>query len=78
MFIGELGQLFKRLSTMISEQQALVERIDEDIETSVMNTDLAHKELIKSYDSISNNKKFAMKIIGIIVAFIIFFVIFLM
>lgn len=63
---------------MISEQQALVERIDEDIETSVMNTDLAHKELIKSYDSISNNKKFAMKIIGIIVAFIIFFVIFLM
>lgn len=63
---------------MISEQQQLVERIDEDIESSVMNADLAHKELIKSYESVSNNKKFAMKIIGILVAFIIFFIIFLM
>lgn len=76
--LGDLGQLFKRLSTMISEQQQLVERIDEDIENSVMNTDLGHKELVKAYDAVSNNKKFAMKITGILVVFLIFFVLFLM
>lgn len=70
--------MFKRLSTMISEQQELVERIDEDIENTVMNTDLAHQALVRTYDSVSNNKAFAMKIIGILVFFIIFFVLFLM
>jgi syntaxin 5 len=63
---------------MISEQQELVERIDEDIESTVMTTDLAHQTLIKTYDSVSNNKTFAMKIIGILLFFIIFFVLFLM
>jgi syntaxin 5 len=75
---GELGQLFKRLSTMISEQQELVERIDEDIESTVATSDLAHQTLLKTYDSVSNNKTFAMKIIGILLMFIIFFVLFLM
>jgi syntaxin 5 len=75
---GELGQLFKRISTMISEQQELVERIDEDIENTVMTSDLAHQALVKTYDSVSNNKTFAMKIIGILFIFLIFFVLFLM
>jgi syntaxin 5 len=40
--IGELGTLFKRLATMISEQQEMVERIDEDVENSISNADRAH------------------------------------
>jgi syntaxin 5 len=75
---GELGQLFKRISTMITEQQELVERIDEDIENTVMTSDLAHQALVKTYDSVSNNKTFAMKIMGILFIFLIFFVLFLM
>jgi syntaxin 5 len=63
---------------MISEQQQLVERIDEDIENAVYNTNRAEQALITTYDSVSNNKKFAMKIIGILLAFVIFFVLFLM
>jgi syntaxin 5 len=63
---------------MISEQQELVERIDEDIENTVMTSDLAHQALVKTYDSVSNNKTFAMKIIGILFIFLIFFVLFLM
>jgi len=43
--IGELGKLYKRLAAMISEQQELVERVDEDIENAVSNAEKAQNAL---------------------------------
>lgn len=76
--IGELGTLFKRLGAMLAEQQELVERIDEDVESAVSSADKAHAALLKSYESVSSNRALYTKIISILVLFIIFFVIFLM
>lgn len=76
--IGELGTLFKRLATMISEQQELVERIDEDVESAVTNSDLAHKQLLSLYEGVSSNRGMYMKLFAIFGVFILFFVIFLM
>lgn len=76
--IGELGQLFKRLATMISEQQELVERIDEDIESATNNADKAHNLLLKTYEKVSSNRGLYMKIFGILALFVLFFVLFLL
>lgn len=76
--ISELGQLFKRLATMISEQQELVERIDDDIEAAVATSNNAHSVLLKTYESISSNRALYTKIGAILILFIIFFSIFLM
>lgn len=76
--IGELGQLFKRLATMISEQQSLVERIDEDVENTISNADKAHALLLKSYEKASSNRGLYFKILGILAIFILFFVLFLL
>lgn len=76
--IGELGTLFKRLTTMIHEQQELVERIDDDIEASVNNAERAHSILLKTYESVSSNRTLYMKIGAILAIFIVFFSIFLM
>lgn len=76
--IGELGQLFKRLGTLISEQQELVERIDEDVENAVSNADRAQAALLKTYEKVSSNKGLYMKLMAIITLFIIFFVLFLL
>lgn len=76
--IGELGQLFHRLSTMVSHQQQLVERIDEDVEMAVTNTEKAQKALMKAYEKISSNRGMMMKIGAIVLVFVIFFVLFLM
>lgn len=76
--IGELGQLFQRLGTMIASQQELVERIDEDIESAVSNTDRARDVLSQAYEKISSNQGLAMKVSAILIIFVIFFILFLM
>jgi syntaxin 5 len=76
--IGELGQLFKRLAMMISEQAELVERIDEDIEAANSNADRAHTMLIQTYESVSSNRGMYMKIGVIIALFLLGFIVFLL
>jgi len=76
--IAELGTLFKRLTNMIAEQGDLVERIDEDIESSVAQVDSARDVLQKMYDSASSNSSLYMKLGAIFTLFIIFFTVFLM
>lgn len=76
--IGELGTLFKRLATMISEQQEMVERIDEDVEEAVSTADRAHNLLVQAYEKASSNKALYMKLFGIFGAFVLFFILFLM
>ena len=76
--IGELGSLFKRLATMISEQQELVERIDDDVENAVSESNRAHDLLMKTYESVSSNRGLYMKLGAILFAFIIFFILFIL
>jgi len=76
--IGELGQLFKRLATMIQEQQEMVERIDDDIENARGNSDAAHSLLMKTYESVSSNRGLYMKIMAIVGLFGVFFTLFLL
>ena len=76
--INELGGLFKRLAGMIAEQQEMVERVDEDVENAITNAENAHTILTNMYDNASSNRGLYTKIIGILLFFIIFFVLFLM
>ena len=76
--IGELGQLFRRLTTMINEQQDMVERIDEDIENATSSVDQAQGALQKAYDAAASNRGLYMKIGGILALFFLFFTVFLM
>lgn len=76
--IGELGSLFNRLAVMIAEQQELVERVDEDVETATQNANRAQDALMKAYEQVSSNSGMYMKLGAIAVIFILFFVLFLM
>lgn len=76
--IGELGQLFKRLATMISEQEELVERIDDDIEAATANAENARNSLMKTYEKVSSNRGLFMKLFAILGVFAVFFILFLL
>jgi syntaxin 5 len=76
--IRELGQLFQRLGTMISQQQELIERIDDDIESSVADTERAKGVLQKAYEQVSSNSGLYTKIFFIFAIFALFFLLFLM
>lgn len=76
--IAELGTLFKRLSSMIAEQAEMVERIDDDIENAIEQSDLAEGALLKTYEQVSSNRGMYTKLATIGVVSGLFFVLFLM
>lgn len=76
--IEELGSLFKNLSSVISEQQVMFDRIDADIENATENVVASQGLLMKAYERAASNSGLYMKISGLLLFFIIFFVLFLM
>lgn len=76
--INELGGLFKRLATMLQAQQELIERIDDDVENAVADTENAKNALLKAYESVSSNRGMYMKIGAILIVFFLIFVLFMM
>lgn len=74
--ITELGGIFQQLATMVSEQGELAVRIDENVNESVANVDNAQTQLLKYMNSISSNRWLIMKIFGVLISFLVFFVFF--
>jgi syntaxin 5 len=76
--IGELGTLFKRLAGMINEQQELVDRIDDDVESAVANLDKGRDVIMKMHENASSNRGLYTKLAAIGAVFTVVFVVFLM
>ncbi len=74
--ITELGGIFQQLATMVNEQGEMAIRIDENVEDVVANVDQAQGELLKYLNYISNNRWLAMKVFGVLMAFLMFFIVF--
>eukprot|EP00035_Acanthoeca_spectabilis_P023130 m.447876 g.447876 ORF g.447876 m.447876 type:complete len:298 (+) comp19573_c0_seq1:241-1134(+) len=73
--IEEIGGIFQQLATMVAEQGETVERIDREVDLTVQNVEGAHKELTKYFNSISSNRTLMLKIFGVLLAFLIFFLV---
>ncbi|XP_063981986.1 syntaxin-5 [Diachasmimorpha longicaudata] len=74
--IVELGGIFQQLAHMVKEQEEMVERIDSNIEDAEMNVEAAHTEILKYFQSVTNNRWLMIKIFGVLIFFFIFFVVF--
>ncbi|XP_076641371.1 syntaxin 5 [Halictus rubicundus] len=75
--IVELGGIFQQLAHMVKEQEEMVERIDSNIEDTELNVVAAHAEILKYFQSVTNNRWLMIKIFAILIFFFIFFVVFL-
>ena len=73
--ITEFGLLFRQLATMIGQQQEMVERIDDDVESAVEYTDKGMNQILTAN---KDNKKFYTKVGFLLAAFLMFFLLFLM
>eukprot|EP00762_Andalucia_godoyi_P003786 ANDGO_08526.mRNA.1 Syntaxin-32 len=71
--IVELGAMFQQLASMVAEQQDTVQRIDTDIENTLVNVEAGHNELVKLYNSLSSNRWLILKVFAVLLVFIIFF-----
>ncbi|EIW86908.1 t-SNARE [Coniophora puteana RWD-64-598 SS2] len=68
--IGELGQIFTQLATMVAEQRETVQRIDADTVDIASNVGGAQRELLKYYASISSNRWLMLKVFGVLIVFV--------
>mmetsp|Transcript_32008 Transcript_32008/g.83858 ORF Transcript_32008/g.83858 Transcript_32008/m.83858 type:complete len:298 (-) Transcript_32008:164-1057(-) len=73
--IEEIGGIFQQLAVMVNEQGQTMERIDREVDNTVANVEGAHKELTKYFNSISSNRTLMLKIFGVLLAFLIFFLV---
>ena len=74
--IVEIGNVMGQLAGMVQEQQDMVTRIDANIEQAEMNIEGAHSEILKYFQSVTNNRWLMAKVFGTIVTFFIIFIIF--
>uniref|UniRef100_A0A8C2IPT7 Syntaxin 5A, like n=1 Tax=Cyprinus carpio TaxID=7962 RepID=A0A8C2IPT7_CYPCA len=75
--IVELGSIFQQLAHMVKEQEETVQRIDANVEDTQLNVDLAHTEILKYFQSVSNNRWLLIKMFLILIIFFIVFVVFM-
>jgi len=74
--IVELGNIFQQLATMVKEQEEQVMRIDSNVETSELNIEAAHGEILKYFQGITSNRWLMVKIFLLLIVFFVVFVVF--
>lgn len=75
--VAELAKMFTQTAMLVHEQQDMIARVDDDLERAHTNLDSAQTELIKYWRRVSSNRSLIYKVFGIIIAFVVFFVLFL-
>jgi syntaxin 5 len=72
--IASIGQIYHKLGSLVAEQGEQVERIDDDIEQSLVNVNAGKSELEKYLKSVSGNRVLMMKLFAILMFFTVMFV----
>lgn len=74
--IVEIGQVMRQLGNMVAEQHDTVMRIDSNIESAELSIESAHGEIMKYFQSVTNNRWLMVKVFGTLVIFFIIFIVF--
>jgi len=74
--IHELGSMYQRITSLIAMQDETIVRIDDSLEMTQQNIEMGHNELLKYFDNLSSNRALILKVFGILIAFMVFFMVF--
>lgn len=69
--IVELGQIFNQLATMVSEQGEMVQRIDANVDDTVVNMEAGQNQLRIYYNSIAGNRSLILKVFAALLVFLV-------
>eukprot|EP00927_Polykrikos_kofoidii_P081506 TRINITY_DN7896_c0_g1_i2.p1 TRINITY_DN7896_c0_g1~~TRINITY_DN7896_c0_g1_i2.p1 ORF type:complete len:291 (-),score=69.69 TRINITY_DN7896_c0_g1_i2:124-996(-) len=75
--IGELAQMFQNMAVMVTAQEEMIQRIDQDVNETSENVKAGQASLLAFYQKISGNRMLIIKVFLILIFFVIFFVVFL-
>jgi hypothetical protein len=71
--IAELGTLFGRLASLVAEQGSVVERIDNDLEAASVDLQRGTEQLQRKWASVSSSSGLALRVLGVLAAFALFY-----
>ena len=74
--IVELGNIFQQLAHMVHEQGEMAVRIDENVDDTLSNVEAGQAQLLKYLNTISSNRWLMLKVFGIIMMAVLFFLMF--
>lgn len=74
--IEELKVIFQNLATLVSQQAETIQRIDENVDMTVVNVEGAHKQLLSYLNKLSSNRWLIIKVFTVLIVFVILFVVF--
>jgi syntaxin 5 len=74
--IVELGNIFQQLAHMVHEQGEMAVRIDENVDDTLTNVEAGQAQLLKYLNTISSNRWLMLKVFGIIMMAVMFFLMF--
>ncbi|KAG5185958.1 soluble NSF attachment protein receptor [Tribonema minus] len=75
--ILELGTVFNRLATMLQDQRELVESVHDNVEDAEANVNRGQLALLGTLRALQSNRMLVAKVSGILVLFVLLFIIFL-
>lgn len=74
--IVELGTIFNKLAVMVNEHRDMVQRVEDNVEDANTSLNLSLATLTDTLQNLQTNRALAAKVLGIVVLFIIMFIIF--
>ena len=74
--IVELGTIFNKLAVMVNEHKEMVQRVEDNVDDANATINLSLNTLTDTLTNLQTNRALAMKVFGILVAFIIAFIVF--
>ena len=75
--IVELGTIFNKLAVMVNEHKDMVQRVEDNVDDANATINLSLNSLADTLTSLRTNRALFFKVFGILVAFIIMFIVFL-
>jgi syntaxin 5 len=75
--IGELATMFQKMAVMVTAQEEMIQRIDQDVDDTLENLDKGQDALLKYFHHISSNRWLIIKVFLILIFFVVFFIVFL-
>jgi syntaxin 5 len=74
--IVELGTIFQKLAVMVNEHRDMVQRVEDNVEEAHTNLNLSLASLTDTLQNLQTNRALMAKVLGILVLFIVMFIIF--
>ena len=74
--IVELGTIFNKLAVMVSEHRDMVQRVEDNVDDANATINLSLNSLADTLTNLQTNRALFFKVFGILVTFIIMFIVF--